>query len=187
MDVPATCPDCGIFICHDEVLDGREISKPYITDSEDVFCVKCGPKHDEYPDKSVGLDHLEWCRNWLVEQQMSEEWEAIIPASDKQLFIDLDTAEQHQQFLSMWPLISAQQPKWSYRLTFSKSGRVHIIVQMDYYRNLPHRISLQSVLGSDPKREMLHIASYEKGDPNPVVLIERIVRPALPAGEMSTV
>lgn len=130
-----------------------------------------------YPD---ALDHLEWCHKWLIEHNLDSEWMAIVPNGDTQLFIDLDTREQHEQFLEMWPLVKANNSTYEYRLSFSKSGCVHIIVEMGYYRNLPFRSAMQAILGSDPKREVLHLNSYEKGELNPVVLIERIQRKALP-------
>jgi hypothetical protein len=134
----------------------------------------------EYPEAP---DHLAWCRNWLVEHKLDGEWQAVIPEGDRQLFIDLDTMDQHRQFLAMWPLVKENNTDYEYRLSFSKSGRVHIIVEMGYYRNLPFRSAMQAILGSDPKREVLHLNSYEKGETNPVVLIERIYRLALPSGE----
>jgi hypothetical protein len=123
---------------------------------------------------AAALDHLDFCKKWLVDQKLDGEWKAIVPHEDKQLFIDLDTAEQHAQFLRMWPLVKSQYENIDYTLSFSKRGRVHIMVNMKRYTSFLMRVALQSILGSDPKREALHIVSYEKQELNPIVLIERI-------------
>ena len=133
---------------------------------------------EEYPE---ALDHLKWCQDWLVAHGMDSTWEAIVPdAGEPELFVDLDTAQQHEQFLRMWPLVKQQYKDFDYRVTFSKSGAVHIIVKTNTYFGFTQRVALQSILGSDPLRELLHLNSYEKGEANPVVLIERIRRLALP-------
>src|SRR6266566_3806529 len=111
------------------------------------------------------------CKNWLKEQGMDTVWQAIVPDEhEPELFIDLDTLDQHKQFLRMWPQVKQQYPKIEYFLSFSKSGRVHIIVKMKTWLSFTQRVALQSILGSDPLRELLHLQSHEKGEANPMVL-----------------
>jgi len=41
------CQDCGRMLCYDASWDGDDvIGHPYVTESGDLFCTRCGPQHD---------------------------------------------------------------------------------------------------------------------------------------------
>lgn len=55
-------------------------------------------------------------------------------------------------------------------LSSKSKGHYHIIVTFDHALSMWERLALQSILGSDSKREILNCARALNGEGNPTVL-----------------
>jgi hypothetical protein len=123
-------------------------------------------------------DHLVYCRGYLAGQGLADHWEPVVCRQD-QLFIDLDSPEAHNIFHEQWPLFLEHWPKSTYLMTVSKSGNQHVIVKLGFNVTDAWRVAVQACLGSDLKRELLHLVSFEKQELNPIILFERKVEVAI--------
>lgn len=115
-----------------------------------------------------------------TDDQMRE-WAAAagcnyINASDRQLFIDIDTEEQYAQLSRNFSIFKQYfgceiVPS----ITPSKSGLPHRHIIMEMTKPLPliARIALQACLGSDPVRELLSVRRAIDGEENVVIFFER--------------
>lgn len=117
-------------------------------------------------------DHLVYCRGYLEGQGLAENWEPVVCRQD-QLFIDLDTPEATANFEAQWPIFVEHWPKSTFKVTPSKSNNRHVIVELGMNVTDAWRVAAQACLGSDLKRELLHLVSLEKGELNPIILFER--------------
>lgn len=100
-------------------------------------------------------------------------------ATDRQLFIDIDTDEQLQIFNSNIDLVNklfgyGTDKRMAITISSSKQGgeHKHIRIKLPGPRPLLERIALQACLGSDPKRELISIKRAQSGDTNVVVFFE---------------
>lgn len=81
----------------------------------------------------------------------------VLRPEPNQLFIDIDDADALFRFNRAWPLISEEYPGAVHaaRSPSGKDGRLHIVVTLRKAVDVPTRLALQSILGSDAKREAL--------------------------------
>lgn len=125
------------------------------------------------PDASSGdgiIRTSEQCQEW------AENLGCIcIEATDKQLFIDIDTPEQFDQFMKGMYVLRNQQIVGKYTATPSKSGfpHAHMVVNLMEPQTLMTRIALQAALGSDPMREALSIKRALDKEDNVVIFFEK--------------
>lgn len=117
-------------------------------------------------------DHLVYCRSYLLSAGLADHWEPVVCRQD-QLFIDLDSPEAHNIFHDHWLIFKEHWPKAEYKLTVSKSGNQHVIVELGMNVTDVWRVAVQACLGSDLKRELLHLVSFEKDELNPIILFEK--------------
>lgn len=55
-----SCQDCGRLICFDESSDSVDvIDRAYVTASGDLFCARCGRKHDGDEEDERESDYYE--------------------------------------------------------------------------------------------------------------------------------
>lgn len=95
----------------------------------------------------------------------------------RELFIDIDSDAQLEQFNAALPKLTELLPLASMVCTPSPSlvpGRYHIVLALTRdLRDVFERILLQSLLGSDPVREMLSWQRAVRGDEVPTLFFER--------------
>jgi hypothetical protein len=120
-------------------------------------------------------DHAAFCRQWLVENGYDLEFE-VVAAKANQLFLDYDNHSVPPQFkVTMDILMQALNltEELPYAASVSKSGNVHIIVELPRYMVLTERIAWQAAFGSDPKNCALQLLSVRKRELNPILLYNR--------------
>jgi hypothetical protein len=111
----------------------------------------------------------------LVQNGEAGEWEVVV-ADDTVLLLDYDIKHDDihgppSQFQRMIGRLFTNFKSWKeYK---SRSGNVHIVVQLGRPLPVLERVAWQAILGSDPKREALHMVSLAKGSLNPIVLVMR--------------
>ena len=113
-------------------------------------------------------DHAEYVRAELVKNGEDKEWEVVV-AENNTLLLDYDSKQVPEQFslLKLLPLVK------EFEHYESRSGNRHVVVYLSEPLGELSRIAWQAILGSDPKREALHMASLHKGNLNPIVLVMR--------------
>ncbi len=80
----------------------------------------------------------------------------------RQLFLDIDTLEDHQAFDEGWRILTEAFPTATCTSTQSRTkpeGR-HITVELPFLVTVECRLMLQAMLGSDRKRELLGLLRY---------------------------
>jgi hypothetical protein len=95
------------------------------------------------------------------------------PAEPDELQIDLDTPEQEEQYRRMLPHVEDVYDITDVVETPSKSGNKHVRIYTAYPLSVEERIALQTILGSDPKKELCSLRRWLSGDPIPILLFER--------------
>lgn len=98
-------------------------------------------------------------------------WQVDIAEPDE-LQLDIDTDEQYDRFNEMLPAVRETYPITDVIETESKSGNRHIRVFTAYELSVPERIALQTLLGSDPRKELISLRRWLAGDPIPILLFE---------------
>jgi hypothetical protein len=100
-----------------------------------------------------------------------------------QLFIDVDTAAQFAQFLSLLDLLGdifcTDSIPWTSTKSRSGGDHQHIVVELPMEITQMERLVLQACMGSDAKRELLgffHLRLKGKPDPQPTVFQEKRVQ-----------
>lgn len=94
---------------------------------------------------------------------------------DNVLFVDLDTAEQAAQFETMLPSIKFIYPVTDVAVTVSKSGNKHARVHLSMKLSIVERIAAQTILGSDPKKEVCSLLGFYQCDPAPILAYEKSI------------
>lgn len=94
---------------------------------------------------------------------------------DTELFVDIDSEENYQLFLAQIEKLREFSEAIIVSDTPSSSGlpRRHIVVEMGRYLKPIERIALQTVLGSDPLRELFGIVRVWMNDPTPTLFLEK--------------
>ena len=99
-------------------------------------------------------------------------WE-VDPAEENELQLDIDTEEQYNIFNRMLPLVEDVYDIEEVVESPSKSGKRHIRLFTAYELSIGERIALQTILGSDPKKELASLRNWLAGDPEPILLFEK--------------
>jgi hypothetical protein len=104
-------------------------------------------------------------------------WIVVVPKPN-QLQIDIDSEDQYTEFKKRLPIFESVYPS-SVEAFPSKSGlpRRHITITADptidkKFTDI-ERVAWQSLLGSDPIREILSMIQILNEDPNPVLFSEK--------------
>lgn len=123
---------------------------------------------------TIDKDHKKYGEWFLKSEGWDDEWQVVV-ADDSTLMLDFDTPYTgtipSEKFATQLELLKQQTGNVGVSLFPSKGGNTHVIIKMPLY-NMPvlERIAWQAVLGSDPKREALHLLSVHKNELNPVLL-----------------
>lgn len=91
-----------------------------------------------------------------------------------ELFVDIDSPEQYAAHRELLEIFRRHQAcEWvSWPSPSGKAGREHIVVTMDRpVKDAAERVMLQSLLGSDPKREALSWLRIQRGCEDKVVSV----------------
>jgi hypothetical protein len=125
------------------------------------------------PDASSGegiLRSSQQCKEWADHLKCD-----VIEATDKQLFVDLDTETQFKLFEFQIKLLKKHFYFLSYRVEPSKQGlpHRHVTVELADPYPLMTRIALQACLGSDPARELLSVRRAMDQEDNVVIFFEK--------------
>lgn len=107
--------------------------------------------------------------------EAAENGTRVVFPEARQLFIDIDSDEAYNHYLSMLAFVRRLFSLAERRETPSKEGWPHAHIVLDTERDLTpiERIALQAILGSDPKREFLSFNRIENDDPHPTLFFER--------------
>jgi hypothetical protein len=77
---PASCQDCGRMICwdHESGTGDDVITRPYVTASGDVYCVRCGSRMDQEEDDAINEEggYDPYFDNWYDEDMDFENEES---------------------------------------------------------------------------------------------------------------
>lgn len=127
------------------------------------------------PDASSGdgiLRTKEQCAAWAQSVGC-----ICVEASDKELFVDLDSDEQFKKFNEQIGLLKKHFYFLSVDIQPSKSGlpHRHVKIQMAQAYPLLVRIALQACLGSDLTRELLSVRRALDLEDNVVIFFEKEV------------
>jgi hypothetical protein len=92
-----------------------------------------------------------------------------------ELFLDIDDAAQAAQFAQMSPMFEREHSAViQYRgpSTSGKPGKEHIVIRLPFNVGCLERGLMQSILGSDPKRELFGLRRIREGITPVSVLVE---------------
>jgi hypothetical protein len=120
----------------------------------------------------VKKDHAEYARNLLITEGAAGEWEVVV-ADDLHLQVDVDAPELPPKFERVFALLCEHWKVSKHEISASKSGNLHVIIELVEPMKVWERIGWQAALGSDPMREALHYVSVLKHELNPILLFER--------------
>lgn len=114
-------------------------------------------------------------REEYIKRMMVEGYRVVLPEPNE-VFIDIDTEDDYQLFLDQFKLILRDIGVVNKREHTSRNGLPgrHITLTMAFAMTDVERIALQSVLGSDPKRELLSMVRLIRGDKHPTLFVEKI-------------
>lgn len=125
------------------------------------------------PDASSGdgiLRTTDQCLEWA--QRLGCD---VFEASASELFVDLDTEFQYQQFLSTIRLLNRHIYIQDVIITPSKQGLPHRHARIQMNKELPllARIALQAALSSNPNREILSVIRALNQESNIILFFEK--------------
>jgi hypothetical protein len=124
-----------------------------------------------------------------VEEIASAKGCRVVYPTPRELQLDLDDASQLKYFWAQWNRLyragadHAMMIDWDsvpLVLDSSTKGHFHVIVKLSQPLDVPERILLQALLGSDRTREMLNFRRWLQGMDNPI----RLFRPHDEAAEV---
>jgi len=121
-------------------------------------------------------DYNNLLREEYVKRILADGFEILEPEGNE-LLIDLDTPEQIRMFHSQYEMLERNMCDECYPLAKfiwpSRGGNgEHVYIAMDFNMTPGERIAFQAALGSDPKRELLSLIRFKKGDIKPTILVE---------------
>ena len=129
---------------------------------------------------TINNDHAEAAYQALVDQGLDKEWQVVV-AHPRQLMIDIDGNDLPETFGRLLSILQAQVGTVEYKVTLSKGGNRHLIIDMPKTMDILERVAWQAIFGSDPVREAAHLRSIQKQELNPILLFERKVAGQLTA------
>lgn len=96
----------------------------------------------------------------------------VVIADDWHLLLDIDSQDIPKEF---WSILSMCFDRFGIvveDIWLSKSGNNHIVIKLDRPLPVLYRIALQSILGSDPRRDIMSLCSVEIGVKDPILLFK---------------
>lgn len=124
---------------------------------------------------TIQHDHEEYAKKCLAESEYAESFEVVV-AKSNQLMLDYDRTTLPTQFgvaMNILKETLKTTEDLPYEVSTSKSGNLHVIVELPDSMSDVKRIAWQAAFGSDPKREALHLLSIAKNEKNPILLYNR--------------
>ena len=125
------------------------------------------------------FDHAEYARRWLSDSDFIFDFEVVV-AEKNQLMLDYDSTTIPQQFEVALDILKqalaaegVDDKRVTYDVSESKSGNVHVVVNLPIPMRATERVAWQAAFGSDPKREALHLLSIARREKNPILLYNR--------------
>lgn len=125
------------------------------------------------------FDHAEYARRWLSDSDFIFDFEVVV-AEKNQLMLDYDSTTIPQQFEVALDILKqalaaegVDDKRVTYDVSESKSGNVHVIINLPIPMHATKRVAWQAAFGSDPKREALHLLSIARREKNPILLYNR--------------
>lgn len=114
------------------------------------------------------------CKEWAVKIGCN-----VIFPEEHQLFVDIDGYRTWQHFLTLWPNFQKHFWPCGFRVWPSKSGlpHRHVLVYLGFEDDprpaaLIDRLLMQSILGSDPMRELISLKRLYDKDSNIICFFE---------------
>ena len=143
---------------------------------ENIFSASC----QEYPesktsDNSVKTgDSQKFCNAYLKSKGLDKFYE-VFSATENCLLLDIDSRELPGQYFFGLEMLKKLDPKIENNKYFyrSRHGNIHVIIWLEQPMPIYQRIAWQSILGSDPKREALHMTHVDNGNMSPILLYMR--------------
>jgi hypothetical protein len=128
----------------------------------------------------LGNDHVLAAQKYLEDKGFADQWQVVV-ADDKRLMLDYDDMiyDSHtclpDHFYNMLAILeeTTKFHQTYFAVTESKGGRTHVIIHLNDPMLVTERIAWQAALGSDPRREALHLLSISRGELNPILLFMR--------------
>ena len=122
-----------------------------------------------------------WSGDGLLRtKDQCDEWAAklgcdVVVASDRQLFIDIDTDYQFELFNKQLSLLKKHFYFGKVDIKPSKQGLPHRHITVNLYApySLIERIALQACMGSDPTRELISVRRAMDQEENVVIFFEK--------------
>ncbi len=134
---------------------------------------------------TIQKDHAAYARQWLIDNNYDADFEVVV-AKDNELMLDFDRTTIPQQFEIVLDILAqvlaapnVEPVRPPYEVSKSKSGNLHVVVTLPYDMSIAKRVVWQAALGSDPKREALHMLSIKYKDLNPILLYQPKKQPLL--------
>jgi hypothetical protein len=94
----------------------------------------------------------------------------ILASTPETLLLDLDSEAAHKTFMHNYPILCKYGLFRSYEMLRSRNGNRHCVVTLAAPRDLPFRLLLHCLLGSDLVRERLSLERVLVDDPMPSLL-----------------
>ena len=130
----------------------------------------------EKTDIGKSIDNYKSFDHEALEQLAASHNCELIVAGQDQLVIDLDTPESIEQFNTMIPFVSANYMCERIEEWKSKSGKgEHRLITLELLLPRATKVALQTILGSDPKLELLNLKDIETGNSLPFCLFKPIL------------
>lgn len=127
-------------------------------------------------DPATVPDDYKRSREQAIADAIESGLEVCEPA-DNELFIDIDSTEQHERHVRAMAVLADRLPEaFVLRSTRSKSGepgKWHVRVRMPFVMSAMERIAWQAALCSDPIRELLSCVDVRNGDERPTLFFEK--------------
>jgi hypothetical protein len=123
--------------------------------------------------KASCLKNSEDAIRWAVENDL-----IVVLPTPYELLLDIDTGDDRRVFAQNLGLIQESYGVVDWCETYSRSGNTHIIVTLKTAITPVERIALQTVLGSDRRREAHSLRRVLKGERNPTLFFEKKVTDA---------
>lgn len=118
---------------------------------------------------TINNDHAEYGRKWLVENKLADTVEVLV-ANSNQLQIDYDATEIPGQFYVVLDILLQHIGKtFTFEVERSKSGNLHVTINLPFGLPDMQRVAWQAAFGSDGKREALNLLSISRAEYNPIL------------------
>ena len=97
----------------------------------------------------------------------------VIHGTPTTLLLDLDTPGQRLRFEEMYALfLEFYEPDGDPEQWKSKGGNTHVVLRLKNPLPVEHRIALETILGSDPKRSLFALERVRAGVEEPGLLFK---------------